>query len=95
MTYEEIIAPDSAEIATYPVTVQRLIAATYEKAGEVKMICRGFAGQHLEFYLPCRYVGGGTGMRQAGKVGWYVRDGRNKISSGVHDVRDALRRHRG
>lgn len=94
MTYEEIIAPDSAEVATFPVTVRRLIAETAELGGEVKMICRGFAGQHLEFYLPCRYVGGGTGMRQAGTVGWYVRDGRNKISSGVHDVRDALRRKR-
>jgi hypothetical protein len=96
MTYEEIIAPDSAEIATFPVTVQRVIAAVHAKGGEVRMVCRGFAGQHLMFHLPCRYVGGGTGMRHAGAFGWYKgADGSNKIGSGVHDVRDALRRHRG
>ncbi len=94
MTYEEIIAPDSAEIATFPVTVQRVIAAVHAKGGTVTMVCRGFAGQHLMFHLPRRIVGGGVRQRHAGAFGWYVRDGRNKIGAGVHDVRDALRRHR-
>lgn len=95
MTYEEIIEAGSVEIATFPVTVQRVIAAVHAKGGTVTMVCRGFAGQHLMFHLPCRFVGGETGMRHAGAFGWYKgSDGRNKIGAGVHDVRDALRRMR-
>lgn len=95
MTYEEIIKADASEIATFPVTVQRVIAAVHAKGGEVRMVCRGFAGQHLMFHLPCRMVGGKTSMRHAGAFGWYKGDdGRNRIGAGVHDVREALKRVR-
>ena len=95
MNLEEIVAPDAAEVATFPVTVRRLIAATAEKGGTVTMVCRGFAGQHLEFRLPRRMVGGSTPLCVAGAVGWHKgHDGRNKISAGVHDVRYALAKWR-
>ena len=93
MTYEETIEVGASEITTFPVTVQRVIAAVHAKGGTVTMVCRGFAGQHLMFHLPKRMVGGTVRMRHAGAFGWHKgSDGRNKIGAGIHDVRDALRR---
>ncbi len=79
------ITQSSPEFATFPKTIRELITETIERGGEVRPVEPG-RERFLSFWLPR-----GSRMRLAGNVGWYVRDGRNKISSGVHDVRDAFR----
>lgn len=86
------ITPEAPEFATFPRTVRDLITATVERGGEVRYVEPG-RERLLSFWIPRRMVGGEVRMRQVGIVGWYVRDGRNKIGAGVHDVREALARH--
>jgi len=88
----DAITPASAQFATFPKTIRELITETIAKGGEVRP--EGHTGRMLTFAVPVRYVSGKVGQRQIGTVGWFVRDGRNKISSGVHDVRSGLARHR-
>lgn len=93
------ITQDSPEFATFPKTIRELISETIAKGGEVRPVAPG-TERFLAFYLPRRVRGvnrdgsefRGVSMRNVGNVGWYVRDGRNKIGASVHDVRAALAR---
>jgi hypothetical protein len=69
-----------------PTTLQALFDQVTEKGGEV--IREGSADLWL-VSLPRRFQ---DGVRQVNvcHVGFYVRDGRARISSGIHQVRRAL-----
>lgn len=80
------ITVDSAEFASIPRTIRELIIAAIEIGGEVEMPVE----RRFEFLLPCRFVGGARRLVNRAHVGYYVKDGKNMIGSGAHEVRRAI-----
>ena len=77
------ITVDSPEFAAAPRTIRDLITQAVEIGGEVEMP----VARRYEFLLPCKFVGGARRLVNRAHVGYYVRDGKNVIGSGVHEVR--------
>ena len=74
---------DSPEFAATPRTIQALIIQAVEIGGEVEMP----VARRYEFLLPCKFVGGAKRNVNRAHVGYYVKDGKNKIGAGIHEVR--------
>lgn len=66
-----------------PRTIQNLIDAAVAIGGEVVEV----VPRRFEFALPCRVVGGKVKLVNRASVGYYVKDGKNMIGSGAHEVR--------
>lgn len=77
------VTVDSPEFATIPRTIRALIQEAISIGGEVEMPVE----RRFEFLLPCRFVGGAKRLVNRAHVGYYVKDGKNVIGSGVHEVR--------
>ena len=79
----QTVAVDSAEFATLPRTIRDLIIQAIEIGGEVISPVE----RRFEFLLPCKFVGGARRLVNRAHVGYYVKDGKNIIGAGAHDVR--------
>lgn len=79
------ITPASDTFPGLPRTIRELITETVRIGGEVTAT----AERRFEFGMPCRVVGGAVRIVIRGSVGYFVQDGRNKIS-GAGDVRREL-----
>lgn len=77
------IEVDSAEYAALPRTIRDLIAQAVAIGGEVISPVE----RRFEFLLPCKFVGGARRLVNRAHVGYYVKDSKNMISAGAHDVR--------
>lgn len=80
------ITENSAEFATAPRTIRALISETIAIGGEVTMP----VPRRFEFLLPCKFVGGARRLVNRAHVGYYVKDGKNMIGAGAHEVRREL-----
>lgn len=78
------------ETVRIPKTLAVLFSDVEAVGGHVEMIDdRGL----WEVFLPVLMVGGFRSDVMIGRVGYHVRDGKNRIGSSIHGIRSRLARH--